>query len=329
MASPNSTFTQILSTSLYNRTSEISNNIAKRNALYRYIYKKKNLKKIAGGVSIVRPIEYAENNTYTRYTAAQSIDITPQTILTSCEYPWRQIAMTVQSNGLEEIQNAGKEQIIDLLATKQRNCETSFVNNHSTDLYSDGTASGGLQVGGLQHLVADAPTATATVGGIAQQTYSWWQNISKTATTATGFGARVSASNVRLYFENMYLAGLRDGQNFDLILSDNSIWQFYTSALRAIQQIGTSESVSDGILTLKVYGAEYMYDGGADGACPSARAYFLNTDFIYMCVSSKRNLTKLPGNRQPINQDVSIEILAWAGNMVCSNRRAQAVLIDA
>jgi hypothetical protein len=38
-------------------------------------------------------------------------------------------------------------------------------NNLSADMYSDGTATSGKQIGGLQLLVADTPT-TGTVGGI-------------------------------------------------------------------------------------------------------------------------------------------------------------------
>ena len=334
---PSTTWTQILSTSLQNRTGEVSNNIAKRNALYSYMKKKGNIKKIAGGESIVRPIEYDTNSNYTRYTNAGLIRINPQDIITSVTYPWRQIAMSIQQTGLEDIQNAGKEQVVDLLGVKQRNCERSFVNGMSGDIYSAGTADGGLQVGGLQLLIADDPTVSATVGGLNQSTAAtaagvkFWQNASKTTSSGTGigFGARTDSTNVRAQFETMYLAGLRDEQNFDLCVSDNSIWQYYTGALRAIQQIGNQEMVKDGILTLKVFGMDYIYDGGADGSAPTARAYFMNTDFLYLIVSSKRDFTALGGNRQPINQDLNIKLLAWAGNMVCTNRRSQAIMIDA
>lgn len=328
---PSSTWTQILSTSLQNRTGLTSSAIAKRNALYRYMKAKGHIKKVAGGESIVRPIEYAENTNYTRYTNAMHIKIDPQDIVTSCQYPWRQIAMSIQQTGLEDIQNAGKEQIVDLLAVKEKNCETSFVNIFSTDLYSAGTADSGLQVGGLQYLVADDPTLSSSIGGLSQSANTWWQNLSKTTSTGTGngFGARTDATNVRAQIETMYLAGLRDGQNYDLAVSDNSIWQYYTSALRAIQQIGNESTVKDGILSLKVFNMDWLYDGGADGAAPSSRMYFLNTDYLYLCVSSKRDFVKLPGDRQPINQDVNIQLLTWAGNGVCTNRRAQAIMIDA
>lgn len=337
MAIPSSTWTQVLSTSLQNRSSVVANNIAKRNALYKKMRSNGNIKKIAGGESIVRAVEYNTNSTYTPYTAAQNLNITPQDIITSVSYPWKQIAMTIQQNGLEDIQNAGKEQVVDLLATKQKNCERSFVNRFSTDLYGDGTSNGGLVVGGLQYLVADDPTTSSTIGGLNQSTVvnsdgtKFWQNIAKTTSSGTGagFGARSDPSNIRSQVETVYLAGLRDGQSFDLAVSDNSMWQNYTASVRAIQKVGLEDSVSDGILSLKVLGMDWVYDGGADGSCPSARMYMLNTEFLYLCISSKRDFVKLSGDRQPINQDVNINIMVWAGNMVCTSRRAQAVIIDA
>lgn len=323
MTIPNSSFTQILSSSLANRSGAVADCISKRNALYKWMRKNGNVKKIAGGESIVRPIEYAENGTYTRYSAAGFINIQPTDILTSCQYPWRQIAMTLQQNGLEDIQNAGKEAIVDLLATKQKNTEKSFVNNFSGDLYSDGSATDGLQIGGIQHLVADDPTTSSTIGGINQSTNAWWQNVAKG--DVADFGAAVDATNIRKYVENMYLLGLRDSLSYNLAVSDNTIWQLYTEALRAVQRIGSEDMVKDGILSLKVYGMDWLYDGGADGQCPTGRMYFLDTDSLYLVVASSRDFKALPGDRQPINQDVSIKIMAWAGNLICTNRRGQAV----
>lgn len=331
MTVPNSAFTQVLSTSLTNRSSEISDAVSKRNALYKYMRRKGNVKKISGGESIVRAIEHDLNNTYTRYTNAQKIKMAPQSLITSCQYNWKQIAMSLQQSGLEDIQNAGPEQLIDVLKVKQRNIEKAFVIGQSGDLYSDGTADDGLQIGGLQYLVADAPTGVATVGGIAQATNTFWQNKSKTTSSGTGlgFGARTDATNVRQQVETMYLESIRDGGSYDLMVSDNSIWQYYTSAIRSIQQIAIEENVKDGILSLKVLGMDFIYDGGADGQCPSSRAYFLDTDSLYYIISSKRDFVPLGGNRQPIDQDVEIKLMVWAGNLICTNRRAQAVMLDA
>lgn len=55
--------------------------------------------------------------------------------------------------------------MIDLLEARIGNAERTFRNNLSNDMYSDGTADGGKQIGGLQLLVSDVNNS-GTVGGM-------------------------------------------------------------------------------------------------------------------------------------------------------------------
>lgn len=71
--------------------------------------------------------------------------------------------MAVKINGLELLKNSGREKVIDLLEARIKNAEKTMLNNLSTGVYSDGTGTGGKQIGGLQLLVSDA--GTGTVGG--------------------------------------------------------------------------------------------------------------------------------------------------------------------
>ena len=63
MASPNSTFTELVSTTFRKHRKEIKDNISNRNALYKYIVGKGNYRKEDGGLEIVTPLDYAENST--------------------------------------------------------------------------------------------------------------------------------------------------------------------------------------------------------------------------------------------------------------------------
>ena len=102
------------------------------------------------------------------------------------------VAVTI--SGLEQLQNSGKEAIIDLLDARIGNAERTLKNNISIDCYSDGTADSGKQIGGLQSLVADLPTS-GTVGGIDRATWTFWRN--QFYRGVTDGGAAVSASNIR------------------------------------------------------------------------------------------------------------------------------------
>jgi hypothetical protein len=55
--------------------------------------------------------------------------------------------------------------------------------------------------------------------------------------------------------------------------------------------------------------------------------YFLNTKFLRLEVHKDRDMVPLgPGERSSVNQDATVKIMGWAGNMTCSNRRQQAVI---
>jgi hypothetical protein len=112
-------------------------------------------------LSIVQPLEYANNSTYQRYSGFDVLNIAAVDVLSAAEYPWRQVAVNLAVSGLEMRTNSGENRIINFVKAKVKNAQHSFANGLSTDFYSDGTASN--QVNGLQALVADA--GTGTVGG--------------------------------------------------------------------------------------------------------------------------------------------------------------------
>lgn len=70
MASPNATFTMLVSTTFRNHPNKVADAVTKNNALYRRLFKKGRIKELDGGWEIVRPIYYNENGTYQRLAAA-------------------------------------------------------------------------------------------------------------------------------------------------------------------------------------------------------------------------------------------------------------------
>jgi hypothetical protein len=173
MASPN--LSEIVTTTLRNRSGKLADNVTSNNALLNRLNKKGNVKPVDGGRTIVQELDYQENGTFKRYSGYETLDISPSEVFSAAEFDWKQGAVSVSISGLEELQNSGSERVIDLLESRIKNAERTMANNVSNDLYSDGTASGGKQIGGLQHIIADAPS-TGTVGGINRATYSFWRN---------------------------------------------------------------------------------------------------------------------------------------------------------
>lgn len=68
MAIPNTNWSEITTTTLYNRSRKLADNMLKNNALLRRLSEKGKVKPVDGGQAIVQEIEYAENGTYVRYS---------------------------------------------------------------------------------------------------------------------------------------------------------------------------------------------------------------------------------------------------------------------
>jgi hypothetical protein len=343
MASPNTNWGEITTTTLYNRSRKLADNVTKNNALLRRLSEKGKIKSFDGGQAIVQELEYSENGTYKRYSGYDILNITPSDVFTAAQYSIAQAAVAVSISGLEMLQNSGKEKMIDLLEARIGNAERTFENNLSGDCYSDGTADGGKQIGGLQTLVADVATS-GTVGGINRATWPFWRNNSQSFATA---GLVPSAATIQTMMNRTWLAQARQADRPDLIIADNVYFRYYWESLQAIQRITRDDDAMAGFASLKFMDADVVYDGGFQGVAagqgaaingagitwtsaqgaPASHMYFLNTDYIFLRPHRDRDMVPLDPDRFSVNQDAMVKLVGWAGNMTMSNAFLQGCLI--
>ena len=338
MASPN--LSELVTTTLRDRSPKIADAVSRNNAILEKLRSKGMNKKVPGGRSLTRPIEYAMNSTYQRYAGYEVLNISPQDIFTAAEYPWRQTAVAVSISGLEELMNNGKAAVIDLLGGRMRNAERSMANGISFDIYSAGQLP--MQITGLQALVSTTP-ATGTVGGIPCATWPFWQNIANSGTTT--FGAATTSANIIGYMNQTILPLVRGPDGCDMIVADNTMYAYFGQALQAIQRI-TGDGDKKGSAGFPSLGyafggkmIEVMLDGGfqgystdpigiggaTNGGSPGIM-YFLNTDYLEFCTHTDRDMVPLGGDRMSVNQDAMVRLVGWAGNFVVTWRRAHGVL---
>lgn len=335
---------EIVTTTLRNRTGTLQDNVSRNNALLARLNKKGRIKTFSGGRTIVQELDYANNTTFTWYSGYQTININPSQVFTAAEFPIRQAALAVSISGLEEIQNSGEEAIIDLLEGRIENGERSFMNGLSNGVYGDGSVSG--SIGGLELLFATSPT-TGTVGGIDRSQWAFWRNIVFSA--VTNGGAATNAANILSYMDQLWVQLVR-GRDFpDLIIADNNMYRFYLQALQAIQRITTDsgnapELAEAGYQSLKYMNSDVVLDGGfqgfandplpteisgsgtAVGGTPVNTMYFANTNYLHWRPHAQRNMVPLDPDRFSVNQDAMVRLLGWAGNMTLSNAFLQGKL---
>lgn len=323
----NSSFSEIITTTIRNRRRKLWDNVSENNALLTRLRSKGNIELVSGGRSLVEELDYAENSTYKRYSGYEVLDISPSDVFSAAEFNWKQLAVAVTISGLEKLQNSGREAMINLLKARIKNAERTLANNMSADIYSDGTADGSKQIGGLQHLIADAPTS-GVVGGIDRSTYTFWQN--QVYDGSSDGGGVMTAANALAHMTNLWLECCRGNDKPDLIVAENTSFSFFMQSLQDIQRIASSDVGKSGFQTLKFITADVVLDGGYGGDVPTgaARMYFLNTDYIRLRAHKDRNLVPLSPDRHSVNQDATVRLIGWAGNMTLSNAFTQGVYKD-
>lgn len=320
MPSPNTVFTELVSTTFRKHAKEIKDNVSKNNALLRRVYDKGNVRREDGGLTIVAPLDYAENNTYQRYSGYDVLNVGASDVISAAEYQWRQIAINVVASGLELRTNSGDTRIINLVKARLKNAIRTFKNNFSADIYSDGTLAN--QVNGLQALVADA--GTGTVGGIDSSTWTFWKNKVQSAAAPIQGGGAITpgATTMESLMLPLWLSLVRGDDQPDLIVMDNNYFTFFEQSQTSIKRYTDSTKADAGFVTLKYKGADVIFDGGS--GIPANHAYFLNTDYLELVVHKDADMTVMD-EMKPYNQDAAVVPVLWMGNLVCSNRSLQGV----
>lgn len=324
MVQPNSDFTDIIVTTLRNRSGELADNVTQNNAFLSYLKDKNKIKLIDGGRTIVEEIDFVENGNFKYYTGYETLDIAPQETFTAAEYNWKQAAAPFTISGLEQIQNAGTEKVIDLVMGRRTNSQRTMANGINEGLFSDGTGFSGKEIGGLDLIVADDPT-TGVVGGIdrAIATNTFWRNQRYRATTDGG--AAADATNIQSYMNSLWLLTTRGMDTPQLILAGQNFFTYYESSLQAIQRFSSADEGRLGFQALKYKKADVVFE--ATDAMETDKMYFLNLDFLTFKTHKDRNFVPLE-QRMAVNQDATTLPIVWAGNLTASNCALQGVLND-
>lgn len=330
MAFANSAITDIIATTIQSRSGELADNVTENNPILQRLKQRGNVRPFSGGNVILEEIMYNDSttNNTNSYSGYEVLNIAPNSPISAAQFSITQYASAVTMSGLEMLQNAGKEQIIDLLEGRIKVAEAQLMNRIDTDLYLDGTGNGGKNLTGLAAAVPDSPTS-GTYGGINRATWSFWQ--SKKYSGVTDGGAAVSAANIQQYMTALAIQLVRGTDKADLIVADNTYYSLYVNSLQAIQRVTNEQSAGGGFASLKFYGggtaADVVLGGGIGGHATANHMWFLNTKYLHLRPHKDRNFVPIGGERQSVNQDAIVKLIGWAGNLTCSGSEFHGVLI--
>jgi hypothetical protein len=320
MATPSTVFTEMVSTTLRNVDKDVADNVSANNALLNRMKKKGNFKTLDGGYEIQIPLEYAENDTYLRYSGYQAQNINASDVITSAKYDWSQISLHVVSSGRELRMNSGRQAMINLVQSKKKNALNTAANNFSVDIYSDGALPN--QIGGLAHLIQT--NGQGTVGGINSATFDFWQNQYLEITGTNAY----TKDTFKQYMNQLWLRQVRGKDKPDLIVLSHDFYSVFEAGEQQLQRYMNADMAEAGFAGLKYKTADVIFDDNTNFTTTAEKGYFLNTDYLY--IAQHRDAQWTPDDaKKPVNQDAVVLPYYWMGNCCTSNRSLQGALIDA
>ena len=314
----------ILSTTMHNYRKQLTDNIFNGRPLLNYFMSKGRVRTVDGGVSIVEPLIFAEGEAGS-YSEWQQLTITPQEGISAAQFPWRQVYATIAISGLEEAQNNGKEQIINLLEAKIMQAEETLKNRMSKQLYGTlGASADPLK----DFLSLDALIdGTTPVGGIDPATAGngWWKSVE------TAVGA-VDATGLEAAMSTAYHSSSDSGSDrVDALFTAQLVYEFYESTLTPQVRYTDTRTANLGFMNLLFKQTPLYWDFD----CPAGVMYGINSKYVGLVFHSSRNFAQTPftkglsGNMASANAttgvassvDARYSFITTYGNATIRNRR--------
>ena len=328
MAFANSAISDIIATTIESRTRAAQDNLTNNNALLMRLKERGNVKTISGGSTILEELFYNDPNTNNAnsYSGYETINISPDSPISASQWTLKHYADSVTISGPEMLQNSGKEQMIDLIATRVEVAQARLANKIDSDLHGDGTGNGGKALVGLAAIISTTPAST--VGGIDGSVWTFWQNGAYTGTGITG--AALTTSTIQQAMNTVALSRVRGNDRPDLIYAGSTAYSLYLGSLQSIQRITDEKMGAAGFTAIKYYGsggsADVVLGGGIGGNQTATRMDFINTKYLKFRPHKDRNFVAIGGDRQAVNQDAIVRLMGWSGALTTSGRQFQATL---
>lgn len=325
----------VFATSLANYNRTLIDNIGKVNVFLNFLMKQGGYKAAGGGTHIVEPLMYALS-TPDWYDGYDELAINPTDGITQALYDWRQMAVPIMYS--EKERKLNKQQLVDLVQARIKQAEMG-IHEFLNQSLLQGSGAGALTtaavsatngasgVDPLPLLIDYAPTGARSIGGLAQNTYSWWQNKQKESAATTWAGLLNEMQNL---YNN---CSKGSGGEPNLILCDQTTYETFQAAIWNKFRYVDNDKNFD-FEHFKFKKAIVAWDERVPNVWASTTdtttatggtAYFLNTQFFKLRYESETNFTMTPF-RTPTNQDAKVAFIMWMGNLTCNNRRKQGVL---
>ena len=305
----------LYTTTWANRKMGLADNIFDATPFWYWLKANGGLATMEGGRRIEVSLRYGKSENVEWIGKGQQVGMGDMDHLTIGHYPWRYLVDSIVRFFVDDQQNRGKSRIIELMNSKIDTSQDTLIEEMETRLF--GTASG-IQMNGLQDLVADNPT-TGTVGSINSATYTWWRN--QVRGSAVGSFATNGLDAMRkIIHDCMNNQGMDRPQ---IIVSGQLAYEAYEDEAVTDHLRIMNKTLADMGFTHQEYkGIPMIWSS----YCADARMYFLNTKFISFVYDPMAFFDMTDWKPIPNQVNDRAAQIITAGNLITNRRRCQGVL---
>jgi len=284
---------------------KLVDNIFDSNAFFMRMKKKGKMPTYSGGTKIMQPIIYATNTSGGWYSGDANLTIDAVDTKTALEFNPKFGYQSITVLRTDILKNSGDAAVIDLVKAEFQVAERSMRDRFGTGLFSDGTDSESIT--GARVFCS----TSSTYGGISQSTYSWLQSqVDSSSTTLT-------IPTLQTQFE----AASEDNDMPTVAFTTGTLYNAYYGQLQPQQRFSDGDTARGGFKNILYNGIPVMIDSHV----PANHWFFFNENYIDLRTHKDENFRFEPFLRVPQN-NVNYAKIWWAGELVCSAPRYQALL---
>src|SRR3990167_113116 len=269
---------------------------------------------LSGGDYIAVPLEYALNTTAASYSDTDTISTTRIDVFDRAEFAWKENIVTVILSDLEADRNAGEGKVFGLLPAKLESAKNSMRAAINEQLFSDGTGNSSKDIGGVQHIIATAPTSR-TVGAINRANFSFWRSQQTSGAKTTSAYDNLRATMRTIY--NLCSNGVANAHP-SAAVTTRTVFEGFEGLLLANERFTSKEDADGGFKNevLKFKGVKLSYDNDN----PAGILYFFNPKFLKLAYK-KGSWFKMLDSIRPANQTLTVYPIRTMCNLVSTNAR--------
>jgi len=316
----------LYTTTWQNMGTTVRDNIFNALPFWFWLKEKGRMETVEGGRWLSEPLMYDKSDNVTWIGRGGTAPMNTKQILTTAKYDWRYLVGSIVRFGVDDQQNRGRNEIINLMNTTMENTKNSLATEMEIRLFG---GSGAVVAGtttetnpsfdGLQYLVPDDPTSAANpAGGIDSSLYTWWRN---QATNMTGKSfATFGISYMRTIMNNCMNNLKMDAP--DIIVSGQTPYEAYEDTILPAYRITNNKLGDMGFENIQFKGRPMIWSP----SCANTRMYFLNTNFIKFVYDPMMMMDMTAWKDIPNQVNDRVAQIITACTFKVSRRRCQGVV---